>query len=365
MVRRLLAGCVLLTPLPTLAGSLSVPGDFSKIRWAAQAAAAGDTILVACGTYEDFLIELKPGVVLRSADGHPDCVTIDGGDQETVLFGHNLDASTLIEGITITGGRPSNHGGGFYFRDSDVHIRDCVFEDNYSVNWGGGIAFQGTSSPTIERCVFRNNEALYGGGLYCEYGSPTVDHCLFEGNRSRFSGGGMAAWYPSSSPLITNCVFRNNESTFLFGGGLFARASHPTVVSCTFTGNAADEKGAAIHARAQARVTVKRSLIAFNVGTESVFCTEGGQVQLACSNVYKNGEGNWTGCIQDQAIGNGNFSEDPLFCDADSGDLTLRADSPCAADAASGCGLVGALDVGCGAIRVEVSSWGQVKAAYR
>ena len=55
----------------------------------------------------------------------------------------------------------------------------------------------------------------------------------------------------------------------------------------------------------------------------------------------------------DQTGSNGNISEDPLFCDALEGDYRLRLDSPCtAANSPEGCGLIGALPVGCGITNV-------------
>ena len=80
----------------------------------------------------------------------------------------------------------------------------------------------------------------------------------------------------------------------------------------------------------------------------------------------------WTsGC--DSIVGtNGNISQDPLFCDAANGDYSIASESPCA-PAQSGCGLIGAFDVGCVATgvtqgqggRTEESSWTRVKEFFR
>jgi len=48
----------------------------------------------------------------------------------------------------------------------------------------------------------------------------------------------------------------------------------------------------------------------------------------------------------------GNISEDPLFCDAESGDYRVRSDSPCAPGGhpdGDTCAFIGALPVGCSA----------------
>ena len=54
-----------------------------------------------------------------------------------------------------------------------------------------------------------------------------------------------------------------------------------------------------------------------------------------------------------------------VICDPDAGDFTIRSNSPCAPPGLTGCGLVGALDVGCGPVSVDEASWGKIKAAYR
>ena len=68
---------------------------------------------------------------------------------------------------------------------------------------------------------------------------------------------------------------------------------------------------------------------------------------------YGNSGGDWVGCIADQDGINGNFCEDPLFCDPTSGDFTLDRSSSCLPGnhpSGEDCGLIGALEQACGAI---------------
>jgi hypothetical protein len=78
---------------------------------------------------------------------------------------------------------------------------------------------------------------------------------------------------------------------------------------------------------------------------------------LTCCDIYGNAGGDWVGCIADQAGINGNFSDDPLFCDIAAGDYHLDDSSPCA-PANNDCGvLIGVLGVGCPArsVRVDIN----------
>ena len=64
-----------------------------------------------------------------------------------------------------------------------------------------------------------------------------------------------------------------------------------------------------------------------------------------------------------------NFILDPEFCGEEgSGNYFLKSTSPCAPGSAppgfEACGQIGPLPVGCGAVPVEKTSWGMLKAMY-
>jgi hypothetical protein len=92
------------------------------------------------------------------------------------------------------------------------------------------------------------------------------------------------------------------------------------------------------------------TIIAFNGNGGSVYCEDGSDATLNCSDVYGNTGGDWIACIQSQEGVNGNIGMDPLFCDGASGDFRLHEDSPCAPFSSPNpeCDLIGAWPVGCG-----------------
>lgn len=350
--------------VPAMAGTLPVPSVYPTVRAALVAAAPGDTVALECGTYPEDLLEIPSGIVLRSVHGDPGCATIRGTGGATVLFGARLSADTRIEGLTITGGDASNHGGGGYFSDSDLTFSQCVFLANETANWGGGLAFQGTSSPVIADCLFLKNRSLYGGGIYCEGGAVTVERCFFHRNEARISGGGLAAWSGGSHVLARDCVFGENEATYFRGGGVFAYGADISLVGCTLVANHSGIDGSAVSSRVGGRVLVKRCIVAYHFGGAALACDATGRVELSCSDVWKNLGDDWAGCGPGSDVGD-NFSEDPLFCDRGAADYTLRSDSPCLPSPSAPCGLVGALGAGCGAVHVEVLGWGVIKSRYR
>jgi predicted outer membrane repeat protein len=228
---------------------------------------------------------------------------------------------------------------------SSPTLTDCTFSENQGALTGGGVSCYG-SSPTFAGCTFSGNTSDQGGGVYCFYSSATFTDCTFAGNLAESSGGGVHC-ERYSSPTLTGCTFLQNQANFLGGGGLYCYNSFPTLTRCTFSGNKTFIVGGGILSTCSSSPTLFRSIIAFSQAGGAVYCEEGSHAVLSCCDVFGNTGGDWTGRIADQYGVDGNFSEDPRFCDAPNGDLTLASDSTCLPDG-NECGvLVGAHDQGC------------------
>ncbi len=88
------------------------------------------------------------------------------------------------------------------------------------------------------------NGLLVGGGMLNLAASPTVVNCTFSGNAASFSGGGMSN-RSGGNPMVTGCVFTGNWADL--GGGMANGSSNPTVIDCTFSGNTADQNGGGMY----------------------------------------------------------------------------------------------------------------------
>ncbi len=365
-VRIFLGGLVILLSGSGLgAVTIDVPQDAATVAAALALAAPGDTVRLACGTYGEHDLVLPSGVVLCSATGDPACAVLDAHGEGRVLMCIGGDDATRLVGLTLRGGFSTSHGAGLYGRDTDLEISDCVFAENSSGNWGGGIAFQGTSSPTLIRCRFSGNSASYGGGLYSEGGAAIVLDCDFVENSVLHSGGGIASWSPAAAPFVEGCTFVANEAIGWYGGGLFCDYGTPRLARCTFHANWAREGGGAVSCRHGARLRAEGCIFAHSASGDAVHCRSGSHADLACCDVFGNEGGDWVGCLEGQGQTAGNFGAAPLFCDPESGDLRLAENSPCAPPGLTGCGLVGARGVGCGPVARRASSWGRIKSRYR
>jgi len=309
-----------------LGGTIHVPADQPTIQAGINAVGAGDTVLVACGTYDEHDIVMKSGVTLRSETGQADCATIDAQELGRVMYCENLEETTAIEGFTLSNG--------------------------YTVTGGGGVMCS-LSSPTFRNCRLADNIVGYdewspndGGGMYCQESSPVLIGCEFSNNYAYSDGGGL--FCQDSSPVLTGCTFLDNTTDPYNGqgGGMACLESSAALSNCTFVGNSASGPGAALVSW-DSSFTLTNCILAFHTGGDAVHCIDGGSAALTCCDVFGNEAGDWIGCIADQYGVDGNILGDPLFCDPWQGDLTLAAGSPCAPESNPECGLIGACGVAC------------------
>jgi len=395
VIRRMATMLLLLSAAPAAdarAVTWVVPSQCPTIQAGIDSASAGDTVLVACGTYYEHDILLKSGVVLRSETGNADCVTVDAQQRGEILRCEDCAALVRIEGLTVTRGYSSWQGGGVFCENSSVAFSGCRVSGNYSSYLGGGV-YAESCSLVFNNCIMsQNSSGSSGGGVYCWDCALEMTDCTFSGNSGGHSGGGLCAqrgqltrctfsgnsarladlsggtgggaW--CGSALVTDCTFRDNSACALggalgcytavvansiffhnsagAGAGVYCADSAATLTSCTLSGNSAP--GASGILAENSSVTMEKSIVAFGTGGEAVWCEGTASAQLSCCVLFGNGGGNWVGCISDLYPGAGNLASDPLFCDQDGGDLRPCASSPCLPENNT-CGvLLGVLPLG-------------------
>ena len=316
-------------------------GDAPTIQAGIDSAAAGDTVLVACGTYYESGIYLDFSIALLSESGTSACATIDAQWNNTVLVLRDCDSTTVVRGFALTHGSPKGPPPGE----------------------AGGMTIL-FSSPRVIDCTFLDNDGGNGGAVYCGPSAPIFTNCIFDGN---FAGYGSAICCFSADATIAGCEFIRNEAA---EGTVYCVDCAPTIIGCTFFGNSA-ESGGGLFCSSSSAPTVENTIITYSTSGGAVAC-EGATAapSLCCCNIYSNTGGDWAGCIAEQSTTNGNFSADPLFCDTTSTDLSLEDCSPChPGNHPQGYdwdGIIGACGQGCGCGTVtEPATWGGVKSLFR
>ena len=373
-----------LTISPANSETLSVPHQFSTLESALEAVQPGDVITLEPGVYYESGLNLADGISIVGVGSSPDEVVIDAQHLGRIMLAEGLQQMTTIENMTFRHGQafgPTSYdqsGGAIFCSNSKLRISNCKFLLNVADSHGGAIRCN-NSSPEISSCEFSDNSAPAGGGgaIDCSYGAyPLVNNCFFSGNTADW--GAALSCRADSSPKINNSTFDSNVALGdrAFGGAVFAdNQAMPTfsnsvfcdniaiyggaaacfenaeinLSSCTIVGNESHLEGGAMYLRGSSPV-ITGSIITFNEGT--AITTEGeAYPDIACSDIFGNTLGDWSGSFGDQAHADGNLSVDPLFCSVIPGGESrffLEEGSPLA-QLDSGCDIMGALPVGCAA----------------
>ena len=281
-------------PVPN---TIEVPGDLPTIAAAISAAADGDVINIAAGTYNEG--NLDPGgkaITIQgtlNADGSL-ATTIDAQQQARVFrFASSETSLTVVQNLVITGGNAdasnSFDGGGIYCRNnSNPTIRGCTITDNTAndYSWGGQDGRGGgisciESNPTISDCTITGNTAGVGSGIYCIESNPIIRGCKITGNTANQIGGGIYCW-GSSNPTISGCTIKGNTAEHKGGGIYFHKNTSITITDCTIENNTAMRGGGGgIYFDKDTSITITDCTIENNTAKLN---GDGGGIYLAGSN---------------------------------------------------------------------------------
>lgn len=223
-------------------------------------------------------------------------------------------SATHLNGSTFRANYSDSRGGALHILTSLWTCIDSIFEDNTCNGRGGAVQAQSMGgSSTVERTIFRRNEALvsnggYGGAIRTLNAAPQFEDCVFRQNYARYGG----AFYTESSnkPALMNCIMTENVGDRTYYG----TASWNYLTNVTIVNNDNPYNDEIVR-----YCQIKNSII---WGPQSGFANSG----VTWSDVR-----GITG-------GTGNIDEYPMFVNRWSGDYSLLPGSPCidAGDPASG-----------------------------
>lgn len=228
---------------------------FPDLQDALIAAQPGDSIWVAEGTYyptsasdRTISFRVKSGVRLfggfsgsetnlneRDWEAHP--VILSGAigsiffvdNSLHIMYLESPDSNTVLDGLRFTKGvedadTTDSGGAAIYVWAKDTlgtpvsaaRIRNCHFQDNSSVWYGGAISIYsyGTDQTRFERCTFLQNDARFGGAINVsasEIQTEFVD-CQFLSNTALEGGGAITIGSSLSGALFSGCYFEKNRT---------------------------------------------------------------------------------------------------------------------------------------------------------
>lgn len=225
-----------------------------NLQTALDTAKAGETLYVQEGTFvgnftmrngvnvsggwnENFTTQKQYGTVL------------DGDAKGRVLTQTaDFTQETVYDNLTIQNGclQANGKGAGVYLlwksKLTNCLVQNNTFAEGVTNCEGGGLAQDKDDNAgdiVADNCVFRNNKATHGGGVWLR---STITNCVIENNETlqKHPGGGAHLQWGR----MYNCIIRNNHSTEDAGG---VRAyGNCKLVNCLIAGNTCDVKVAGL-----------------------------------------------------------------------------------------------------------------------
>jgi len=306
------------TAAPVGAAIIHVPSDYPTIQAGINAAADGDTVLVADGTYtgednKDVLI--NKAIPVMSENGPESCIIdVEGAHGSAARAFRVQGGAITIQGFTMKNGWTAYYGGAISVESGALIVTNCVFESCASPGWGAGAISTYQAHAFIEDSTFSNCWALEGGGAVLASDSTQVLNCSFENCSSVRSDGGAiigcaqiyassftgcsagknggaigagntnisfcnfqncgstedggAIYSYNSSPGIHNCMFENCSAGW-YGGAFSCRLGSPTISSCTFEENSAEYNGGAANAGMESEALFQNCTFTDNVSGQA------------------------------------------------------------------------------------------------
>ena len=276
-------GLLMLAPFalraqPARAGIIRVcPTCAHKSVWGAvDDAFAGDTVLVAPGTYvESNPILPRMGVTVTSESGADHTILLMGVTRSLFVFtGVEGEPRRVLTGFTIVAhpNVPTDRGGAIYIGDrAKPLIAQNVFSDCVALRRGGAICIEEElTQPLITdnrfvQCGVRGDGTIGGGAIFIQDAIPIITGNVFLENHSDKEGGALYIYRRFESPQQATVVdnqFHSNSAGGS-GGAIYALESKPWIRSNTIISNTASG-GAGVYANVCNDARLEGNLIADN-----------------------------------------------------------------------------------------------------
>ena len=196
---------------------------------------------------------------------------IGGGRIENnccVVTAVGVDASTVLDGLTITAGYRAldgalKQGGGIFGSGSSLTISNCVITGN-----AGGIYVAG-GSPAILNNEIEGNTCYVGAGIACSGDSVLIAGNLISGNRAYWGGAGIRC---AGSVTIENNTIVDNTAGggpwSASGGGVVCVYANAVIRDNTISHNDGAGGGGGLNCINYSHVSVSNNLICANTTNE-------------------------------------------------------------------------------------------------
>lgn len=289
-----------------------------------------------------FVITEFANITIENCEFSSNVTVLDGSGAQVFSDSGNI----ILTNNTFINNIAGNSGGGVEVTSisGDISITNNTFDNNSSIaNIGGADVDSDSGIITVTNNTFINNSAGgLAGAFQSDTGSEgiTLSDNFFMDNSATINAGAVDIKADSVSIILTNNIFIRNSAVDN-GGGATLLGREITLTNNTFTLNSTNADGGAVSIDVTEVETVNIfNNIAFNntaVGDgDDIFVNDDLNNDLFGStvNLFNNDFSdffsvceNTIGCIPDINQGN-NLDADPLFVDAQAGNVNLTAISP-------------------------------------
>jgi parallel beta-helix repeat protein len=347
---------------------IHVPADQPTIQAAINAAATGDMVLVAPGTYTENINFSGKAIMVVSSAG-PATTIIDGNKLgSVVIFNSGETRKSILSGFTLQNGNalPANlDGGGIEISGASPIVMHNIIQNNTACDGGGGVHID-FSSALLEGNTIRNNSQSgcsggVGGGGVAVVGaaSAQVFNNIIVSNSWGSAGGGITLFAAGTPTIENNTIARNtaggqgggiwlvnaggeiivqnliHDNTGTQGGGIYLSlgSTGQVLVNNTIANNKGSASGSALYTTGDGTaVQIYNNILVGSSGQNAVFCDStfgSNPANFFNNDAFSSGGG--TGLLGDcagQATLMGNISADPLFVNAAKVNFQLQSGSP-------------------------------------
>ncbi len=324
-------------------------GDFQDIQDAVNVSTSGDTILVGPGHYSTVHEGVVGGVpriavfivLFRSitiiAEAGPDSTIVGGVSTTDYAIACGNAGSTSISGFEIRGG---GNGGVL------LHRTNARFTGNRVTGATTALRCERGTAVVDSNVITGNREGIIAAGTALSTNGNRIEGSELKAISCTLGAQAVLVGDALIGSGVANLSVSESDASatrLLIAGGLGLGvdlfSSRLTIVESTVV----DNRGFGFALTGGSTLEADRVIVALSGGCATQLTD--GTATFTCSDVWANGL--ITGAPCTTPTGDGNFAQDPAFCDSAAGDYTLSESSPCAPGNSGGCGLIGAFSVVC------------------
>ena len=186
---------------------------------------------------------IAENVIFKNSKGNPvdEYLNTYGGSIYTDYPNSYISYKISLKNCTFME-NSAEFGGAVYINSGELEIDNCLFKNNYAIQYGGAIAIEKADNVIIRQSRFLNDHSLYdaGGAIYIIDSALDAEDLIIS-NCSALLGGAIGSL---SSNLDLNHLQANKNIAKYDGGAIYQIYGKTSIKNSDFKDNHANNGGA-------------------------------------------------------------------------------------------------------------------------